>query len=153
MEDEDRTTLLENLEAENDKLRRRIEEMGRIVEIKENLQSDCTEKDLQMKELKNLMENIKNENEVVKKELNQKNELVSELEKEVGELKAERTELESECAERDFQMKEHGKLMENLRNENKAEKDKLVAEKAEVHKADNKNEHKKKSLVMAGLFA
>ncbi|XP_068243657.1 dnaJ homolog subfamily C member 7 homolog [Palaemon carinicauda] len=35
----------------------------------------------------------------------------------------------------------------------KAEKEKLVAEKEEVHKAENKDEHMRKSLLMAGLFA
>ncbi|XP_068243665.1 uncharacterized protein [Palaemon carinicauda] len=99
MEDEDRTTRLENLEAENDKLRRQIEEMERIVEIK---QSDCTEKDLQMKEHKKFMENIRNENEVEKREQSQKNELVNELKKEVGELKQEKNEPECECVEKTF---------------------------------------------------
>ncbi|XP_068201697.1 dnaJ homolog subfamily C member 7 homolog [Palaemon carinicauda] len=34
-----------------------------------------------------------------------------------------------------------------------AEKEKLVAEKAEVHKAGNKDEHKRKNLLMAALYA
>ncbi|XP_068234065.1 uncharacterized protein [Palaemon carinicauda] len=55
--------------------------------------------------------------------------------------------------------KVHTKNMEQLNKlksvvcELKAEKEKLVAEKAEVHKAENKDEHKRKSLLMAGLFA
>ncbi|XP_068234064.1 myosin heavy chain, clone 203-like [Palaemon carinicauda] len=134
MEDEDRTTLLETLEAENEKLRRQIEEMGRMVEIKENLQSDCNEKDLQMKELEKLMENIRSENYVVKKEQIEKNELVEELKKEVGKLKAKNTKLESECVKKDLQMKEQENLMESIRNENEVvkaeqfEKNELVKE-------------------------
>ncbi|XP_068234063.1 dnaJ homolog subfamily C member 7 homolog [Palaemon carinicauda] len=55
--------------------------------------------------------------------------------------------------------KVHTKNMEQLNKlksvvcELKAEKEKLVAEKAEVHKAENKDEQKRKSLLMAGLFA
>ncbi|XP_068234138.1 uncharacterized protein [Palaemon carinicauda] len=134
MEDEDRTTLLENLMAENAELRGQIEGMGRLVEIKENLQSHCNEKDLQLEELEKLMENIKNENEVLKTEQNQKNELVTELKKEFGELKAGKTKLESECIERDIQMKELEKLMENIKNENEVlkteqnQKNELVTE-------------------------
>ncbi|XP_068234133.1 paramyosin-like [Palaemon carinicauda] len=134
MEDEDRTTLLENLMAENAELRGQIEGMGRLVEIKENLQSDCNEKDLQLEELEKLMENIKNENEVLKKEQNQKNELVTELKKEFGELKAGKTKLECEFIERNIQMKELEKLMENIKNENEVlkteenQKNELVTE-------------------------
>ncbi|XP_068243939.1 golgin subfamily A member 6-like protein 7 [Palaemon carinicauda] len=98
METGNRTTLMENLKAENDKLRGQIKEMGIIVEINENMQSDCTEKDLQMKELENFMGNIRNENE------------------------AEKAKLESECVEKDLQMKELENMMGNIRNENEVMK-------------------------------
>ncbi|XP_068242207.1 dnaJ homolog subfamily C member 3-like [Palaemon carinicauda] len=170
MEDEDRTTLLENIEAENDKLRRQIEEMGRIIEIKENLQSDCTEKDLQMKELKNLMENIRNENEEV-------GELKEEREKIKADMAQDYEKLDFFCKIKDLEIMERNMIAEKFETENeeikkvhiknmeqlnklksavceqKAEREKLVAEKAEVHKADSKDEHKRKSLLMAGLFA
>ncbi|XP_068222570.1 uncharacterized protein [Palaemon carinicauda] len=96
-------------------------EVGELKAEKSKLECECVEKDLQMKELENLMEFIKKENE--------KNELVNELKNEVGELKAEREKLKADwtqdyekleflCKIKDLEIMERNMIAEKFETEN-----------------------------------
>ncbi|XP_068241128.1 uncharacterized protein PF3D7_1120000-like [Palaemon carinicauda] len=135
MEDEDRTTFLQNLEDENNKLHGQLNELRSIVhelnrakETQEKmtfekaseyqkLEAECVEKDLRMKELETLLEILKVKNKEIKKNENEKTEQINKLKRNVDELKDEKKKLESECVGKDLKMKEHENLNEKMKLE------------------------------------
>ncbi|XP_068243730.1 uncharacterized protein PF3D7_1120000-like [Palaemon carinicauda] len=116
-------------------------------------------------------------NELVNELKKEVGELKEEREKIKADMGQDYEKLEFACKIKDLAIMERNMIAEKLETENKeikkahiknieqlnklkivvselkAEKEKLVAEKAEVHRAENKDEHKRKSLLMAGLFA
>ncbi|XP_068234101.1 putative autophagy-related protein 11 [Palaemon carinicauda] len=139
METEDQTTLLQNLEDENDELQGQIKEMGRMVEMNEKLQNE------QVKELKN------EEIEEMKKEQTEKTQQLKELKNEVGELKAEKDKLKFECVEKELQMKEHENLFEILKKETEDMKKDQTEKTQQLKEVKNELQMKKQENLLENL--
>ncbi|XP_068227929.1 dnaJ homolog subfamily C member 3-like [Palaemon carinicauda] len=143
---------------------------------KTKLESECVQKELQKKILENLLESLRNEKQSGNKWKREFEELKEEKEKLEAKLVQDYEKLEFVCKIKDLEIMEQKMIAEKFESENKeikkvqsenteqlnklkselcelkAEK-KLKAEKEEVRKTENKDEHKRKSLLMAGLSA
>ncbi|XP_068205346.1 uncharacterized protein [Palaemon carinicauda] len=133
----DQTTLLQNLEDEN----------GKLKAEKTKLESECVQKEIHMKKLENLLESLRKEKQSENKWKREFEELKEEKEQLEANLVQDYEKLQFVCKIKDLEIMEQKIIAE------KFEKKKLKAEKEEVRKTENKDEHKRKSLLMAGLSA
>ncbi|XP_068223536.1 calponin homology domain-containing protein DDB_G0272472-like [Palaemon carinicauda] len=151
-------------------------EVGKLKAEKTKLESECVQKELQKKKLENLLESLRKEKQSGNKWKREFEELKEETEKLEANLVQDYEKLEFVCKIKDLEIMEQKMIAEKFESEIKeikkaqsenteqlnklkselcelkAEK-KLEAEKEEERKTVNKDEHKRKSLLMAGLSA
>ncbi|XP_068227958.1 calponin homology domain-containing protein DDB_G0272472-like [Palaemon carinicauda] len=178
----DHENLLEILRKDNAEMKKeQIQNREQVNELKNEaektkLESECVQKELQKKKLENLLESLKKEKHSGNKWKREFEELKEEKEKLEANLVQDYEKLEFVCKIKDFEIMEQKMIAEKFERVNKeikkaqsenteqlnklkselcelkAEK-KLEAEKEEERKTKNKDEHKRKSLLMAGLSA
>ncbi|XP_068233378.1 DNA ligase 1-like [Palaemon carinicauda] len=178
----DHENLLEILRKKNAEMKKeQIENREQVNELKNEaektkLESECVQKEIQKKILENLLESLRKEKQSGNKWKREFEELKEEKEKLEANLVQDYEKPEFVCKIKDLEIMEQKMIAEKFESENKemkkaqsknreqlnnlkselcelkAEK-KLKAEKEEVRKTENKDKHKRKSLLMAGLSA